>query len=107
MPLTPSRGLAKVEVPALKDRGEGLIGPLRRLPNDLEPAAERARPVVTRLKKSLAGAGAKLVRMSGSGPTVFGLFETEAEAARAAGSLLREAENPGRPWRILLTRGLV
>jgi 4-diphosphocytidyl-2-C-methyl-D-erythritol kinase len=107
MPLTPSRGLAKVEVPVLGGRGEGLYGPLRRLPNDLEPVVEKARPVVARLKESLTGAGAKLARMSGSGPTVFGLFETEAEATRAAGSILKEAEDLDRPWRILLTRGLV
>jgi len=106
MPLTPSRGLAKVEVPSLRGEGEGLYGPLRRLPNDLEPVVEKAWPVVARLKELLSGAGAKLARMSGSGPTVFGLFETEAEATRAAASLLKEAEDQDLPWRILLTRGL-
>jgi 4-diphosphocytidyl-2-C-methyl-D-erythritol kinase len=56
------------------------------LANDLEPAAVRLCPPVARLRDELRGAGALAVGMSGSGPTVFGVFPgaREARAALAA-----------------------
>ena len=44
------------------------------LANDLEPAALRLCPPVARLRERLRRAGAAAVGMSGSGPTVFGVF---------------------------------
>jgi 4-diphosphocytidyl-2-C-methyl-D-erythritol kinase len=42
--------------------------------NDLEQVALSSYPEIERLKKSLLGLGAASVLMSGSGPTVFGIF---------------------------------
>jgi 4-diphosphocytidyl-2C-methyl-D-erythritol kinase len=44
-------------------------------------------PGIASAKDRLADAGAGHVAMSGSGPTVFGLFGSRDEAERAAGSL--------------------
>lgn len=51
--------------------------------NDLEPAATRLCPPVARVRERIRKEGARAVGMSGSGPTVFGIFDT-ADAARAA-----------------------
>ena len=67
--------------------------------NDLEPVVAARHPVVAELKEALLGRGAFAAAMSGSGPSVYGLFGDE-EAARAArGSL---AERPPRRPRLLL-----
>jgi len=68
------------------------------LGNDLEEVVEQTWPVVKRLRLSLLEAGAELARMSGSGPTVFGLFDRldQAEKARR-----RIGEEEG--WRVILT----
>ena len=65
----------------------------RLLENDLEPAALRLCPPLLRLRKQIAGAGAVAVGMSGSGPTLFGVFPDEAAAGKAA---LRMGEEAGR-----------
>lgn len=64
------------------------------LVNDLEQVALRAHPVLGRIKKALAGCGALGCLMSGSGPTVFGVFADAAQAGRAARRIRRE----GRWW---------
>jgi 4-diphosphocytidyl-2-C-methyl-D-erythritol kinase len=53
------------------------------LHNDLEPAALRLCPAIGRLRAELTARGARAVGLSGSGPTLFGIFESHA-AARAA-----------------------
>lgn len=53
------------------------------LSNDLLPAAVRLCPPVARLQERLRGAGASMVGMSGSGPTVFGVFGSTDEANEA------------------------
>ena len=58
--------------------------------NDFEPAVFPRRPGAARLYRMLLRAGARPAMLSGSGSAVFGLFETEREARRAAG-LVREA----------------
>ena len=60
-----------------------------RLENDLQPATLRLRPELTATIQSLLDAGALGAQVSGSGPTVFGLFADEDAAAAAA------AEIPG------------
>jgi 4-diphosphocytidyl-2-C-methyl-D-erythritol kinase len=53
--------------------------------NDLEPAAAKLVPEIADVLAVLGSIdGARLVRLSGSGPTCFALFATEAEAKRAA-----------------------
>lgn len=52
--------------------------------NDLSGPARRIAPVIADVEAALADKGALLVRMSGSGATVFGLFADREDAARAA-----------------------
>jgi 4-diphosphocytidyl-2-C-methyl-D-erythritol kinase len=52
--------------------------------NDLEPVATRLRPEIAQMQQALDAAGAAGVGMSGSGPTVFGLFPTPQLASAAA-----------------------
>jgi len=93
-----------------EEREEGLPGacfgrglPLAasvRLPvgNDLEAPVGRRHAEIGQLRDALLGFGAEAAAMSGSGSTVFGLFERRDHAARAAGALRREG------WETLLTR---
>lgn len=54
-------------------------------PNDLEASARSLLPEVGRVIESLAATqGCRLARMSGSGATCFGLYDSRAEAERAA-----------------------
>ena len=56
--------------------------------NDLEPAALSLTPVIGEVLAALRQCdGARLARLSGSGPTCFALFATEDEAKAAAASL--------------------
>jgi 4-diphosphocytidyl-2-C-methyl-D-erythritol kinase len=61
------------------------------LVNDLEPAALSLMPEIGSAKDRLADAGAGHVGMTGSGPTVFGLFRTRQEAFAAAETIGPEA----------------
>jgi 4-diphosphocytidyl-2-C-methyl-D-erythritol kinase len=54
------------------------------LHNDLEPAALSLRPGIAAAKEELYAAGAELAAVTGSGPTVFGLFADRAAAVRGA-----------------------
>ncbi|MBK7951246.1 MAG: 4-(cytidine 5'-diphospho)-2-C-methyl-D-erythritol kinase [Deltaproteobacteria bacterium] len=72
-------------VPALRDL----------LINDLEPAARQLCPVVGRISDRLERVGALAVSMTGSGATVFGVFDSEAAANDAAKRL--RAEEAGVP----------
>ena len=62
-------------------RPAGLRSPPR---NDLEAVGARRHPEIRDAQRSLARAGALATGMSGSGPTVFGRFEDERAAQRAA-----------------------
>ena len=53
------------------------------LANDLTPVASRLHPGIDRVQAELTRIGARAVAMSGSGPTMFGLFPS-AEQARTA-----------------------
>lgn len=65
-----------------------LVDTFARDANDLQPIAERLAPVVTDALNALRAAPAvRFVRMSGSGATVFGLFDDCRAAARAAKSI--------------------
>lgn len=62
--------------------------------NDLEPPAIAMVPEISEVLAMLkAQAGATLVRMSGSGATCFGLFETETARDAAANTIM--AQQPG------------
>jgi len=60
------------------------------LHNDLEGPALELMPIIDLIKEKLSEVGAQGVLMTGSGPTVFGLFGEEAEARRAARDLKLE-----------------
>jgi len=55
--------------------------------NDLEPAALSLRPDLRNVIEVLRGRGALTAAMSGSGPTVFGVFSGPAMAERAAAAV--------------------
>lgn len=86
---------------------------LGRQRNDLEAPARRLAPAVGAVLGALRWSPAcRLARMSGSGATCFGLFETAAEAAAAADAI--RAREPGwwvaaaevKPWSRLPEDGL-
>lgn len=54
------------------------------LKNDLEHVTESRFPVVTHIKQALMKAGAEGALMTGSGPTVFGVFQERSEAEEAS-----------------------
>lgn len=62
----------------------GHAADIRALQNDFEHVVFSAFPVIASIKTSLQNAGALHALMSGSGSSVFGLFEKEPEARRAA-----------------------
>ena len=64
------------------------------LANDLEPAAEKLCPAIAPLRERLRSLGARAVALSGSGPTLFGLFPDAAAAAQA----LARAAFPAPTW---------
>jgi 4-diphosphocytidyl-2-C-methyl-D-erythritol kinase len=55
--------------------------------NDLEPAALRLRPELGDTLGQVRAAGALAAAVSGSGPTVFGIFESPADAREAAAAV--------------------
>ena len=64
------------------------------LHNDLETVTAAAHPVIGEMERALTDAGALGARMSGSGPTVFGVFASEARCREAAKAL------EPRGWRL-------
>lgn len=85
------RGLASKQNPALDpphwNSFESFTDWLSRQRNDLEPPATTLAPKIALALQSLRTAGAAIARMSGSGATCFGLYETAAQAADAAGQI--------------------
>lgn len=78
---------------------------LTTLHNDLEVITVGAHPVVGRIRRQIEALGAARAMMSGSGPTVFGLFDSLSKARRAA-RVLRKGGLAGWVWvgRLLLGR---
>jgi 4-diphosphocytidyl-2-C-methyl-D-erythritol kinase len=64
--------------------------------NDFEAVVVRLHPEIGRAREALRRAGAARAMLSGSGSSVFGLFESESEAGRAAGAL----GGAGRGWQV-------
>lgn len=80
--LTHSRHLSKI--PRFPEKMEDLADLLR---NDLEAVTSARHPEIVDIKGRLVKAGALGALMSGSGPTVFGVFVEQAVAAAAARQL--------------------
>ncbi len=68
--------------------------------NDLEAPIARHYPEIEQMKLTLRRAGALAAAMSGSGSTVFGLFQKQRDASGAVDRL------SGSGWRVLLTESL-
>ncbi|MBX3446355.1 MAG: 4-(cytidine 5'-diphospho)-2-C-methyl-D-erythritol kinase [Parvibaculaceae bacterium] len=78
---------ARPVIPEFKSLDE-LVRWLHAEPNDLEPSARKLEPLIGDVIGEIAAtAGCRLARMSGSGATCFGLYETLEEARIAAAEL--------------------
>jgi 4-diphosphocytidyl-2-C-methyl-D-erythritol kinase len=80
----------------------GLRNWLEETRNDLEPTAVAMQPAIGRALSWLDKAGSGFSRMSGSGATCFGLFETGNVAKRAAA----EIRNRQPDWFVAATRSI-
>jgi len=80
MPASENRGHALAAL--LRSGSGGDLGAL--LANDLEEVASELRPEIRELGGKLRVRGARWASLSGSGPTVFGIFPGRAEAEAAA-----------------------
>lgn len=78
------------------ENGE-LAGVTSRLGNVLETVTIEAYPVIARLKQEMLSCGAMGSLMSGSGPTVFGIYGSQ-EQARAAYDCLEKAGLAREPF---------
>lgn len=80
----------------------GVEGVVRVLHNDLEDVAIRMHPEIGLVKDELLSAGAVRALMSGSGATVFGLFDSKERAEEASNYLsLRHKD-----WRIFVAENI-
>jgi len=77
-------------------------GTIRGLRNDFEGVVFEAHPLLYGLKGALYACGAYGVLLSGSGSTVFGLFEGERKARKSAALIARS--NP--EWKAFAVKGL-
>ena len=76
---------ARLDPAALRSLARRPLGELARaLENDLEPAALSLRPELEQTLERLRAAGAFAARITGSGPTAFGVFESDRTAEQAA-----------------------
>jgi len=105
---------ARLRIPLTKSRApfslrrwktpKGLVGFLRKTGNDFEEVQLESFPDLGKIKAGLINNGAMLARLSGSGPTVFGIYEEapETEHGRLLGcddwkeSLVRPVIMPGQ-----------
>jgi 4-diphosphocytidyl-2-C-methyl-D-erythritol kinase len=85
--LTCSRSIAKI--PRFPVRTSGLV---RLFHNDLEVVTCQRHPVITTIKERLLAGGAAGALMSGSGPTVFGVFDDQDQAGKVAKILSTETD---------------
>jgi 4-diphosphocytidyl-2-C-methyl-D-erythritol kinase len=84
----PSGGVGSITWPPASARQAAWLEAIRSGRNDLEPVAVKIQPVIAEVISQLGAAqGCALSRMSGSGATCFGLFDSDASAQRAAASL--------------------
>jgi len=85
--LTHHRSIAK-----LPRFPQGTSALVRLLHNDLEVVTCQHYPVITAIKERLIASGAAGALMSGSGPTVFGIFAERGCAERAAEAISGDTE---------------
>lgn len=83
--LTKGRNNIKLFCQALEESDFTLLSSM--LSNDLEPCVVSRYPVVGEIKDDLLKTGARLSAMSGSGSAVFGVFDSDQDAATAGEKL--------------------
>ncbi len=113
--LVPGFGVASVDAYSWYDERDAGRGPMVReaqyvpgpwpsraaqMINDLEAPIARHHPEIEQMKTALRRAGALAAAMSGSGSTVFGLFQKRKDAVLAVERL------SGSGWRVILTESL-
>lgn len=82
-----ARSGTRAATPRIRSASSGVrhrAAPLARLHNDLEAPCLARHPALQEIRAVAVGAGATSAIMSGSGPTVFGVFGSRAAARRAA-----------------------
>lgn len=94
-----ARALTKAESPitlSVSRDEASFAGPLSEVMcNDFEAVVLRLQPEIARARVALNEAGARRAMLSGSGSSVFGIFDSEAEAGVASAALSEEAG-----WRV-------
>lgn len=80
-----------------------LKGITQRMENVMETVTEVEFPIITDIKKMLTGNGALNAMMSGSGPSIFGIFQDEGTATTAAEYVRRTLEQKGVSAQIHIT----
>ena len=83
--LSNRRNLSRAAFEALQ--AKDLAGVARAAVNDLEPVTSGRYAEIRKMRALLDQEGAQISRMSGSGPSVWGLFKNEAEAKKACQKL--------------------
>jgi 4-diphosphocytidyl-2-C-methyl-D-erythritol kinase len=84
---------------------QGLVDFLKDIGNDFEETQLKAYPQLSRIKDELSDRGAVLTRMSGSGPTVFGIY-TETQDEKSKRFLSRDDSSIGK-WQATAVRPIV
>lgn len=72
--------------------------------NDLEEVVSRKHPEINEMKECLNAAGASAALMSGSGPTVYGIFPEEGGALKAYRKIKKSVK--GKGWRVLKAQSI-
>jgi len=80
------------------DNKDAFLKTLQKFHNDLEKVVIKRYAIVSQIKKTLESYGAIKSSMSGSGPTVYGVFEEKPQAEEVARKL------SGGDWRIYLAQ---
>ncbi|MFH1665794.1 MAG: 4-(cytidine 5'-diphospho)-2-C-methyl-D-erythritol kinase [Candidatus Omnitrophota bacterium] len=94
--LTKNRGVAKI--PSAFSSAETIDDLAKNLCNDLQTIVLREFPLLSRVFSGLRSVGAKGVLLSGSGPTVFGIFEKG--EAMTAGEKMKKAFPEKDGWKV-------
>lgn len=94
--LTPAGDLPRIRALPRRPGDESGAAWAERVRNDLEPTATALCPAIADLLARLRGAGALAAAMSGSGPAVYGVFESEGR--RDQGLARLGLAPPARAW---------
>jgi 4-diphosphocytidyl-2-C-methyl-D-erythritol kinase len=95
-----TRDIKEVNYKLLENRN-GFFDALPMFKNDLEEAVAGEYPILRRLKDILKNSGAVKTSMSGSGPTVYGLFDRKPKAQEVARKLSQG------DWQVFLTQPIL